>query len=82
MDNDHGSSTVMTIHNYNDMDELQSALSKTGQGMLAFVISEQSLLLRVTDGWQYISVNYNCLQRQRKNDKIIPFEAWTCDQTE
>lgn len=56
-DSDHGESknTVMII---NDMDELQSSsLSNTNQGMLAFVISEQSLLLRVTNGWQYISVS-------------------------
>lgn len=54
-DSEHES--MMTINNYNDMDELQSALMKTHQGMLAFVVSEQSLLLRVANGWQYISVN-------------------------
>lgn len=54
-DSEHES--MMTINNYNDMDELQSALMKTHQGMLAFVVSEQSLLLRVAIGWQYISVN-------------------------
>ena len=55
-DSDHGESknTVMII---NDIDELQSSLSNTNQGILAFVISEQSLLLRVTNGWQYISVS-------------------------
>ncbi|KAH7637472.1 collagenase-like protein [Dermatophagoides farinae] len=68
-DSEHES--MMTINNYNDMDELQSALMKTHQGMLAFVVSEQSLLLRVANGWQYISLgrvikpNENSLQIEK-----------------
>ncbi|KAH9414017.1 Structural molecule [Dermatophagoides pteronyssinus] len=80
-DSDHGESknTVMII---NDMDELQSSsLSNTNQGMLAFVISEQSLLLRVTNGWQYISLgrvikpNENSLQTNKISNDGTTIES-------
>ena len=39
-----------------DIEELQRSTLNHGEGTLAFVSSEQSLLIRTSNGWQYITV--------------------------
>lgn len=39
-----------------DVEELQQATLNHVEGTLAFVLSEQTLLVRNRNGWQYITV--------------------------
>lgn len=55
-----GSSSLVTV--VTDIEDLQQATLKHTEGTLAFVLSEQTLLVRNKNGWQYLTVGRTLAQ--------------------